>query len=161
MGSLGIVPNLNGLSVLGLKLNKPSVLDLVSSVLENNEVWVEFDDSVAPEAVNDPNIDEVFIVEGRPNKFVDLVSSVLVESKEKFPKIGLDPKIGVLDVLFSKMLVEDLSPKRNDVVGKDCDVLFVVMTGVIFDSETLTGSISCSVALSISYSELYSINIYL
>jgi len=102
----------------------------------------------------------VLTVEGRPNKFVDLVSSVLVESKERFPKIGLDPKIGALDVFFSKMLVEDLSPKRNDVVGKDCDVLFVVMTGVVLDSETLTGSISCSF-VSISYSELHSINIYL
>lgn len=107
---------MNGLSVLGLKLNKPSVLDLISSVLENNEFWVLFGDSVDPGAQNEPNIDDGFTLEERPNKLVDLVSSVLVESEEKLPKIGLDPKTGTLGVCFSKMFVEDLSPKRNDVV---------------------------------------------
>jgi len=116
LGSLEIVPNLKGLSVLGLKLNKPSVLDLISSVLENNEFWVVFGDSVDPEAQNEPNIDEGFTLEGRANKLVDLVSSVLVESEEKLPKIGLAPKMGAVGVCFSKMFVEDLSPKRNDVV---------------------------------------------
>jgi len=107
---------LKGLSVLGLKLNKPSVLDLISSVLENNEFWVVFGDSVDPEAQNEPNIDEGFTLEERPNKLVDLVSSVLVESEEKLPNIGLDPKMGAIGVCFSKIFVEDLSPKRNDVV---------------------------------------------
>lgn len=108
---------MKGLSVLGLKLNKPSVLDLISSVLENNEFWVVFGDSVDPEAQNEPNIVDGFTLEERPNKLVDLVSSVLVESEEKLPKIGLDPKMGaVIGVCFSKMFVEDLSPKRNDVV---------------------------------------------
>jgi len=107
---------LNGLSVLGLKLNKPSVLDFISSVLENNELWVVFGDSVDPEAENEPNIAEGFTLGERPNKLVDFVSSVLVESEEKLPKIGLDPKIGATGVFFSKMFVEDLSPKRNEVV---------------------------------------------
>jgi len=108
---------LNGLSGLGLKLNKPSVLDLISSVLENNEFWVVFGDSVDPGEQNEPNIDDGFILEETPNKLVDLVSSVLVESEEKLPKIGLDPKMGAaIGVCFSKMFVEDLSPKRNDVV---------------------------------------------
>lgn len=111
-----MLPNLNGLSVLGLKLNKPSVLDFRSSVLENNELWVVIGDSVDPEAQNELNIDDGIALEERPNKLVDLVSSVLVESEEKLPKIGFDPKMGATGVFFSKMFVEDLSPKRNDVV---------------------------------------------
>lgn len=42
-------PNLNGLSFLELKLNNPSVLDLLSSVLENNELV--FGDSADPPKV--------------------------------------------------------------------------------------------------------------
>lgn len=76
-------------------------------------------------------------LEDNPKKLVDLVSSVLVEFVEKLPKIGLDPKRGVV---FSYMLVEDLSPNRKDVVGlKDCDELFVGVTKESFDSEVLIG----------------------
>jgi len=96
-------------------LNKLSILDLLSSVLENNELWVVFDDSVISEAEIEPNMDVGVTAEETPNKLVDLVSSVLVESKEKLPNVGLDPKIGALGVFFSKIFVEDLLPKRNDV----------------------------------------------
>lgn len=125
-------------------------MDLLSSVLENNELWVVFDDSVISEAEIEPNMDVGVTAEETPNKLVDLVSSVLVESKEKLPNVGLDPKIGALGVFFSKIFVEDLLPKRNDVGWKDCDVLLVDVTRVLFDSETLTGISSCSLHLSIS-----------
>jgi len=86
---------------------------------------------------------------GIPNKFVDLVSSVLVQSVDKFPKIGLDPKIGTLGVVFSKIL-EDLLPNRKDEGLKDCDILFVDVAEESFDSVTISDVSFCSLTLSIS-----------
>lgn len=155
MASLDNTPNLNGLSVLGLKLNKPSVLDLRSSVFGNNE-GVTVGDSVdanVDEAVpeNVPNTDELEVaIEEKPNRFVDLVSSVLAELADKAPNIGLDPKIVELDADLSNKLVEDLSPKRKDAGLKGCAKLFVDETKELVGSETLTGISSSFLTLSIS-----------
>jgi len=109
-GSLDIAPNLNRLSVLGLKLNKLSILGLLSSILENNEFWVVLCNSVDPKieddpvVENEPNIGTLEVtVEERSNKFVDFVSV------EKLPPIG------TLGVVFSNILDEDLLPNRKGV----------------------------------------------
>lgn len=157
LGSWCIDPNLKGLSDLGLKENIFSVLDLLSSVFENNELWIIFFDSDDPEvenglaAENEPNVVGLDVTaEEKPNKFVDLVSSVLVESIE-FPKIGLDPKRGVVLDVFSNILTEDLSPNRKDVgLLKDWEMLFVDETWESFATETLTGFSSFSITRSIS-----------
>lgn len=151
-----MAPNLNGLSDLGLKVNKLSALDLLSSVLENNELWIVFcgsDDDPGiendPVDKNEPNMGWL-VVGGIPNNFVDLVSSVLAESVDKLPKIGLDPKIGTLGVVFSKILEEDLLPNRKDEGLKDCGILFVDVAEESFDFVTIVDDSFSSLTLSIS-----------
>lgn len=155
LGSFDSSPNLNGKSVLEVKENRFSVLDLVSSVLENNEFSVDFEVANDPAAENEPNIDVVGVeFEDISNKLVDLVSSVLVESVDMLPKMGLEPKIGELCVVFSNMLVEDLSPNRK--VGlNNWDVLFEDVTKESIDSEILAGVESCSLTLSFSWNIIH------
>lgn len=152
LGSLDISPNLNGPSVLELKENIFSVLDLISSVLENNAFGVVICDSVDPGVDNVPNFGVLGVVTGdEPNKLVDLVSSVLIEFVEKPPKIGLDPKRDAFEVVFSNKLVEDLSPNRKDVEGlKGCGELFVDIIKESFDPVIQTDDVSCFLSLSFS-----------